>query len=629
MTKRDTVNAAMALLFALFASASARADLFDEAVGWYCGGTDLDGDGVFTNGELRDRRHAGLPDKASNNVTVWPSTGTDARHAIAWTKETVECAVGGKTLENQDCIELRQMCSDGGANLRDQGGYLQFPIISDALSDRNVISNAEFTVILRFKISGERKLVDGTDIGTDTTPPNYEYILGIGDYGSNTSGRGLKVGLRRSNGRITYSCPVTTLDNYHWEANSNIIVTNGTYTAFDSTWNELAVVSYWNGETPRLKFYLYQPGLTVKTHDIPNLHCLPVIPSSVILGGALTRNRSDLEYYKLGFRGKVHLFAVWNKALSQSQIEDAFKTLSVNGKDKKSSIFKLGNDTYGEELFAGSNEGIAAISAQAPYETVVPSNFVAGTELDITVPLTQYQRGMKQAFRIKSAADSARGMFSLCVGDDVIDTVEIGANRTRHVLIPESYFTSDSVLLKLKCLSAGAGGVKLSTIELCGSWQYGIKDKSNAEFSGGARQQSFYVGEYDILQFPYYTALDKNKNANIYFYVPAGMEKSYVYEFSTSIYAGELNPTLRFSINGSDAIAEKAWLSPNRQLNEDVVIKITPDLIVPGTNCLSWTNVGTNGVTSTGETYWNWGRIDYCSFVIRNATQRGHAILVR
>ena len=126
------------------------------------------------------------------------------------------------------------------------------------------------------------------------------------------------------------------------------------------------------------------------------------------------------------------------------------------------------------------------------------------------------------------------------------------------------------------------------------------------------------------MQFPYYTALDNNKNANIYFYVPAGMEKSYVYEFSTSIWAGELNPTLRFSINGSDAIAEKAWLSPNRQLNEDVVIKITP-----GTNCLSWTNVGTNGVTSTGETYRNWGRIDYCSFVIRNATRRGHAILVR
>ena len=103
-----------AVLALLPTANTAVADVFDDAVGWYGGGSDLDGDGVFTNGELQDRRHAGLPDKASNNVAAYPSTSPDARNAIAWTKETVECAVSGKTLENQDCLEFRQMYPGGG-----------------------------------------------------------------------------------------------------------------------------------------------------------------------------------------------------------------------------------------------------------------------------------------------------------------------------------------------------------------------------------------------------------------------------------------------------------------------------------------------------------------------------------
>lgn len=590
------------------AAGSLQSAVFDDAIGWYCGGIDRNGNGFVDDGEVIDRRRAGVPDAASNQVVK-----NNADPTIAWTSETVACAYSGKTLPDQMCMQFNQKYSSGGS-LVDQYGCLEIPLLGTGETNSDVISNSYFTIIIRFKADSESTTADGTVL----TSPKFEYLLGVGDKSGTSDSRGLKVGIGRTSNRIQYSCPVSALNNWYYDTDTSCYLTNSTYATRGDAWCELVVKSYFEASSYSLAYTLYKPGCAVQSWKAGGRYCLPRTDLKIRLGGAYTRN-DGTAWNKLGYQGKVHMLGVWNRVLTDTEIHEALSTLSYTGKDKSAAVFKLGYDNGGHDLFGGENTTPVSVSATDSYATSVPSNFVSGTKLTITSPLTVYQQGLAQLFRVHAAEDSAEGQFSLSVVGDsttVVGTLDVAPGKSSVVLVPADLLSGDSAQFQLLCAAAGAGGIRLSTIELCGSWRLGLKDKSIKDFNG-TRKRTFVFGVDDVPNTTGYFDIGNSKQAKFYFVLPDGTEKDFRYELKTSLYEGNLNPTLRVTVNGGDPVAECCWEAADRGENRDLVVKLDARKLVAGTNLIEFLNVGTNGVTKTGDTDWNWARPDYFSFVLK------------
>lgn len=587
---------------------SLQSAVFDDAIGWYCGGIDRNGNGFVDDGEVIDRRRAGVADAASNKVVKNNSNPT-----IAWTTESVACAYSGKTLTDQMCMEFNQKYSSGGS-LVDQYGCLEIPLLGTGDSDPNVISNSYFTIIIRFKPAAEPTTADGTVLKS----PKFEYLLGVGDTSGTSDPYGLKVGIGRTSNRIQYSCPVSARNNWYYDTDTSCYLTNETYAARGDAWCELVVKSYRENGNYSLAYTLYKPGCAVQSWRAGGRYCLPKTDLKIRLGGAYSRN-DGTAWNKLGYQGKVHMVGVWNRVLTDSEINEALSTLSCVNKDKSAAVFKLGYDEGGCDWFGGDNGASASISATDAYVTSVPSNFVSGTKLTITSPLTAYQQGLAQLFRVHAAANSAAGTLSLAtigVTATNLGTLDVQPGKSAVVMVPADVMSGDAVRFSLQCMTAGAGGIRLSTIELCGSWKLGFKDKSIDDFNE-TQKKTFTFGIDDVPNTVRYFDIGNSKSAKFLFVLPEGTRKDYRYELKTSLYEGNLNPTLRVSVNGGDPVAEQCWESADRGANRDMVVRLDARQLVLGTNCIEFLNVGTNGVTKTGETDWNWARPDYFSFVLK------------
>jgi len=329
--------------------------------------------------------------------------------------------------------------------------------------------------------------------------------------------------------KIQYSCPVSARNNWYYDTDSSCCLTNETYATRGDAWCELVVKSYLENSNYTLAYTLYKPGCAAQSWQAGGRYCLPKTDLMIRLGGSFSRNDTT-AWNKLGFQGKVHMLGVWNRVLTDSEIQEALSTLSYTGKDKSAAVFKLGHDNGGHDLFGGGNTASESVSATDDYATSVPSNFVSGTRLSITSPLTVYQQGLAQLFRIRAADDSAEGQLSLSVAGDattVVGTLDAAPGKSSVVLVPADLLSGDSVLFQLQCTAAGAGGVRLSTIELCGSWRLGLKDKSIADFNGTTKR-TFVFGVDDVPNTPGYFDIGNSKSSKFYFVLPDGTEPSHV-----------------------------------------------------------------------------------------------------
>lgn len=571
---------------------SASADVFQDVLALYCGATDHNNNGTFDPGEVIDARRAGLPNATTHGLAS-SKAGTEPG-TVAYVANDVGCAVAGVELKNQVCYDFTL------------GNYSWKVPIS--------ITDANYTAIVRFRENEVQLDKDGNVVTTDTRVclVNMAY-----------SGKGgLYIGVHCGSHEIGGYCGSSSGSGQSFR--SGLFVTNDTYQARGACWNEMAIVvkpSTTSGQTT-VTIYLYQPGLEVKSwsKSYTTSYIKPISGNSFRFGGQwATAETQNKQFY---FQGKVHMLAYWNRPLSKSEIEEAFRTVPVSDA-RRPAVWRIGNDDYGHETFGGTGSSAYTIDPYAQTDAGFPSKLVAGD--GVTIPFTALARdsGMKQVFRIAAASQSGAGKVAVSMDGVSIGSVDVVPGEGRNILLPAA-LTEGNHTMTFVVSEADDAGVRLDCVELSGSWRLGEKNSEKPQDFGNLMdtENDFYVSNAKLTDLRgllgYYTstssgAVSRDKRVyRIHFNVPADMAGKYKLEYRSSIYSygGTPQMPLILNVNGN-----KKWegLRPTER-NEDMVFRFKPEELVTGDNVLEWTT----SWTGNDPTQWpgwkdgeHWQRWDY------------------
>ena len=549
------------------------ADVYKDVLGWYCGAKDLNGDGTFDPGEVRDVRRAGLPDAPSHGVKSTKSE-TEPK-TVAYVTSDVECAVAGVTLKDQQCFDFTPAAYSWSIPLGSQ------------------ITTAEYTAIIRYRMNETQLDKDG-----NPSTSAQAYFLNMGYSAAN----GLMIGVKNDD---------FGFKGYRGNAGSGISVgialysTNDTYKTRGACWNELALVakpSETAGKTS-VTLYFYQPGMKVKTwtKDFDTAQTVPSAARGIVFGAENNTAANTKPY--LYFQGKVHMLAYWNRGLSQNEIEEAFRMVP-HSDFRRPAVWRIGNEDYGHELFGGAGLTEYTVNAYSQTESEFPSLLADGDK--VIVPFTALKRdsGMKQIVRLVAASDSGCANVAVSLDGVNVGVVNVSPGAGANVPLPQA-LEEGSHQMTFDFADVTGAGVRLDCVELSGSWRLGENDGAS-EFAGNGGEDDFYVTDVNLgkmrgnVALYTYTEADHEANPSkipgaiytdkrvyrIHFNVPADVADRYNLEYrsDTRTASGKPSIPLVFNVNG-----KTKWEGTCPGTNKDMVFKLKPEDLVAGDNVLEWT----------------------------------------
>lgn len=626
----------LSLAVAAFAF-GAVAGVMDDCVMLFHGGCDYNGNGCFDDGELRDRLHPGTATDVVKRAWDFPAD------CITWTNMSVQCNCKSNVLENQTCLYFHQKGTVNNV-LTDAACALELPRFGYSLDEvTNANYAARFTALFRIKLPAADTKADGTvmtgsDLWTSGT------LAAIGNCRDQWTGTDFFVSHTINNVLIN-----AAVQNWGkrtvWDT-ANVSLTNRVYRTRDAEWVELAVIgstgSYNSKPCPNTGLYVWRwDGTSSKTSN-GGRNGAPCNEWPTLLGNNSGKSQSR------GFQGAVHMAAFWKRQLSETECKEAFKFLSgptdtLANDGNNSGLYKFGYDANDGSRFGGPAGVASTITAPNRYATDFPSNFTAGTKLTIRMPLDKFTKNMKQVLRLRTAADSAAGTLSVKVNDTVQeDQLAIAPSQTYLYFLPQSYFAGDEFTVELNCSAAGTGGVKLATVEVCGSWTIGLKDNSTTQIIPGvkghydSKNRTFTVGVDENQNFPVYWYDYVKNNSRSYtdikFYVPDGLQNDFKYVFKASSWGGYVDPTTGaphdFTLN--DTKTSERFFFTSVGHGKDYAMTIKSGDLKAGWNTIRCQNYMDNTYQADGKTVKSWAYTywDYVTLQLEKKTG-GMMILLR
>ena len=618
------------------------AGVMDDCVMLFHGGSDYNGNGCFDDGELRDRLHPGTATDVVKRAWDFPAD------CITWTNMSVQCNCKSNVLENQTCLYFHQKGTVNNV-LTDAACALELPRFGYSLDDvTNANYAARFTALFRIKLPAADTKADGTALtGTDVGITDAcGTLAAIGNCRTSGQWRGTSVGIAHSQKTPVFNELVQNWGKGTYWTNDPLGMTNGVYRTRDAEWLEIAVIgstgTHNSKPSPNIASYVWRWDGSYGNKGQGGRNGGPCNKYPTLLG-----NNSDKRMAE-GFQGAVHMVAFWKRQLSEAECKEAFKFLSgptdtLANDGNNSGLYKFGYDENDGSRFGGPAGVASTITAPNRYATDFPSNFTAGTKLTIRMPLDKFTKNMKQVLRLRTAADSAAGTLSVKVNDTVQeDQLAIAPSQTYLYFLPQSYFAGDEFTVELNCSAAGVGGVKLATVEVCGSWTIGLKDNSTTQIVPGKAStansniRAFTVGTDLMTSFPayWYDYVKNNSRSytDIKFYVPDGLQNDFKYVFKGSSRGGYVDPTTGaphdFTLNGTKTSERFFFTSVNH--GKDYAMTIKSGDLKAGWNTIRCQNYMDNTYEADGKTVKNWAYTywDYVTLQLEKKTG-GMMILLR
>ena len=618
------------------------AAVMDDCEMLFMGGDDYNGNGCFDDGELRDRLHPGAATDFVKKAWDFPAG------CITWTNMDVQCNTKSNVLTNQKCLYFHQKYDNNGT-MKNQACALELPRFGYSPL---VAGDYDFTVIFRLKLPDMDRKADGTQItGADLSGANAQggTIAAIGNNRASGAWTGTDLKVAHSTTSMKFGGKVQ-----NWSKGTpwncpDVYFTNGVYRTRDAEWIEVAVRGYsWtynNAPAPGTRVSVRRWDGSYSQDNNGGRNGGPSADAPFLLG-----NNSEAAS-EGGFQGAIHMVAAWKRELSDSELDEAFKflagptdTLANDGNN--SGLYKLGYDTSEGALFGNPTDSTMSMIAPDRFASGFPSNFVAGTRFTIRTPLDAFTKNMKQVLRLRTAVSSARGTMSVKVnGVTQRAGFAVAPSKTYSFYLPETCFTGDELTVELECSAAGAGGVKLATVEVCGSWTIGLKDNSTTQLVPGKASTAnstvrlFTVGQDLMTSFPaYWYDYERNRSrsyTDIKFYVPERLDTDYKYVFKGSIRGGFIHPEYgyphEYILNGTKH--SERFVCRNNSDGRDYEMTIDAGDLTNGWNTLRCQNYGTNqwnGATAdTGVKNWAYTYWDYVTLQITKQMNQGMLILFR
>ncbi len=449
----------------LAAVASTRAsDVFSDAASWH---RSFVGSGPFSNG----------------STTQFPESlklgdAANASHAVA---------VSGYTKEDSNQITLRtERVIYPYANVTNDETVGYFPqkviqngnncaIYSEVLKPNEtfVVSNAnEYTYFVRFRWDGP---VDRWNTSKVTNTLAEAFIINAGWNWSNKTG--MMIGLHKD-GYLRYSGGQDNYGNFSITVRTNV-------------WTDCAVVA----ENGRLTAYLCQAGGILQTNSVTlSANSLGANPTSseIRLGGLQGQSYWNIpQNYGDGgdnlwkvFRGSLHSFASWPRALSAGEVRQVFAW-------PKTDLARLGTVNGSSLEFAGGTSSATTAGAQNNHALMPATLTAEHPSVAITFDVPVQSAGLGQVLRV-TGTGSGTLTANVSVNGTAAGAIVVSGDHTELRFLKGELFQAGANTLTLTRTSS-TGDVAFDAIALGGGFQIGNQDNNElSDFSDTNTQYLHY-----------------------------------------------------------------------------------------------------------------------------------------
>lgn len=571
---------------AVFMAGVAHGDVWEDCTAWYMGGTDKDGDGVFENGELTDIRHAAIADSPTHGGGI-RTANPGALNRL----ETVVSATSGRTFPNQRVIYLSQIpgtASNGNPGVKEEDIRLPFSATTN-----------EYTFLVRLRMD-EDQFVQATD--------KYISVIDLGYKGGSTTKYSFYIryypetenfGIVCNNGSTKYNFTSPT---------------NDLCRTLRETWVEMAVSM--NKGTMRLG--VRAPGMDAfnwnsKTFSFAEGHDVPY-NNTIYVGSVCGYGGISSSTYPV--RGSAHMMAYWERVLSDEEVEDAFATEGILGSSYvHPTLLSVGSRIYGAEVLVGATTGtVTEVNTDLQDITMFPASIGAGQTVKIPFRVLDTCTNLPQQVRLLSVADSAAGAFAVKVDGVALRPITLlpGKEASRHV--KAELFTEGLHTLELTRIDEGANPVRLSMVEISGSWRIGWLDNGDPELGGDitslAGTKSYYVtGLYSNRWKTVRTGVSQARLAAVYADVTAedAAVRTFTFKSRPCSYPAQTYD-LVLCVNGIERFRRLCLKNDGVVRPSPIEVELPPGTLVAGENEFLWkTEVNPDYPDPT----YTWMRLDY------------------
>ena len=431
-------------------------NVFNDAVFWFRGGKDLNGDGYMQKGEFFDDLNADDNGRANHQMSMASDQYTGQYNsqfkgnAVIQEEDVVFPALGTNFVKNMQVLHIADTAVTAGGKQY----FFPFDVKPRELFAGENISN-EYTVVSRIRLDYNSAL--------STT-----CLMKLG-YDS-AQKKGMWLGFGALNDKKCRRIAVQRTPNSDGTDSVNLfnlyVPTN--------TWVDLAVVvgggrlrvgiamphtSEFHGDNSTIAFdqtAMWTDNCTILDDENYRFFCKD--------GQENFAGASDTD--KSAFIGSVQQMAIWKRALTDQEVMEAFGM-------PRPALLRIGLDNDVSNEFRGVRSDAAqtieqTIDGLASWQNVA-NTMNAGDTWTVNFNALRDEAGLPQIFSIHALPDSAIARIEPKLNNQSLGEMRIARNGRAFWPVPKNLITNGVNTLEIKRRDNGGGTFKLDAMELGGS----------------------------------------------------------------------------------------------------------------------------------------------------------------
>ena len=566
-------------------------DVYADASNWIRFDTDLNGDGKVQADEVRDLRHWNRPQDGQPVITEQkgPLGGP------VWTNMTVDLPGRGVSVVS-DCLYF-PIETNVSVNASGETVYSAWP---SSLRLENTVRAGSYTVMARIYPHKQPGAMSGVNVNA------YFYNNGL-DWGSWS---GSEFGIGATDGIGNAFTPRITIARSTYEAGNLTMHTNAWYDiAFsvtdagkDANGKDLADSVIVAVQDVKHGFRHQTIGISTNAYTV----FASWSNATGLLGGEgaygqmagfyKPETKTQINYANATktFRGAIHELVIWNRALSVEEIGAAFS-------HPHGMVMGVGTADGANGEFAGA-DGTSDCTVDADgarWRDIAGALDADHPELTLRFTPDANSVGFVHYLHVKAAGMSGQAKLSLRLnGRSLASAKDVGAYDDLWCVVPRTALQKGENVLKV--VHAGGAAFALDSAEIVGSWQLGVKDTNNYEFTQEGSERAapdFMVGNRRI-KHVVRAVTGGWKNNYIHFYVPAEIAAKHAFAFESAMSdqaTGDADNLFAIDLNG----VEKFVAPTGRKMakGEPIAFEVAPGELNPGWNTIHLRHVGGNWLT--------------------------------
>ena len=435
-------------------------NVFDDAVFWFRGGKDVNGDGYMQQGEFFDDLHANEDGNANHQMTMSSSYYTGQldefkKNAVFRNELVVFPALGTSIVKEMQVLHI----SDDIGVDEETGKQYYFPF---DIKPRSVFA--------RYDISNEYTVVSRIRLDDDTYNRNL-CLMKLGYDGTKRQGMWIGFGPQNSNKcRRMAGYRTPNSGGVDGVFNLNLYVPT-------NTWVDVAVV-VGNG---KLRVGIAVPQ-SLERHG--NNSTVAFAETSMWTDNCTILDDENYRFFcqtgqtghkeasgtdRTAFIGSVQQLAIWRRALSDQDVMAAFGM-------PRPAIFRAGFDNGNSNEFGGTRSGSSQeFDGLGSWQNIV-NTMQAGDTWTVNFTALSDEANLAQIFSIKTLRGSAASQIEPKLNGTSLGECRVTGNVRAFWPVAENLVRAGDNTLVIERKDNGSGIFKLDAMELGGSFGVGRAD---------------------------------------------------------------------------------------------------------------------------------------------------------